>query len=319
VDEASQPPLADDLRRALRDHAGLDFSALAPADGGESGSAFRARGRSGQVSILKILPGTGPETAGHLRVLGETVSSLRERGYPAPRLLAAGEVPGYSFWVQELLPGAPLDGAAGEPDLPVVARLLPELIRLNDAQAGLGPDGARHQWPELIRRTLTTGGDGYCVHETLAANRATRHLLDAVRRAGDLYGADIPGDRPGPAGRESTARGDFVHYDFTPANLLSDGASVTGVIDINAPVIAGDRAFDLAVLLYYCYDHDGLRAALRRRLLQLAAPGVACAYLAHIVLRQVDWSLRFHSGEPATRRHLRLAELAVADIREVAG
>jgi Ser/Thr protein kinase RdoA (MazF antagonist) len=305
--EASQRPLADDLRRALRHHAGLDFTTLAPTDGGESGNVFRASGRSGAVSIVKVLPGTGPETAGSLRVLGETVSALRERGYPAPRLLATGEVPGYSFWVQELLHGAPLDRAGGAPDLAALARLLPELIRLNDAQAGLDPGSGRHRWPELIRRTLTTGADGYCVHETLAASPGTRHLLDAVRRTGDRHGADVP------------AGGDFVHYDFTPANILSDGSSITGVIDINAPVIAGDRAFDLAVPLFYCYDHDNLRAALWRRLLDLAAPGVACAYLAHIVLRQADWSLRFHPGEPTTRRHLRLAEMAVADIGEIAG
>jgi hypothetical protein len=36
--------------------------------------------------------------------------------------------------------------------------------------------------------------------------------------------------------------------------------------------------------------------------------------LAHLVLRQVDWSLRFHPDAPATRRHLRLARLVIADI-----
>jgi hypothetical protein len=38
------------------------------------------------------------------------------------------------------------------------------------------------------------------------------------------------------------------------------------------------------------------------------------AYLAHLVLRQVDWSLRFHPDTPATRRHLGLAWLVIADI-----
>jgi hypothetical protein len=40
----------------------------------------------------------------------------------------------------------------------------------------------------------------------------------------------------------------------------------------------------------------------------------AGAYLAHLVLRQVDWSLRFHPGTAAMRRHLRLARLVIADI-----
>jgi hypothetical protein len=33
-----------------------------------------------------------------------------------------------------------------------------------------------------------------------------------------------------------------------------------------------------------------------------------------MVLRQVDWSLRYHPAAPATRRHLRLARLITADI-----
>jgi hypothetical protein len=37
-------------------------------------------------------------------------------------------------------------------------------------------------------------------------------------------------------------------------------------------------------------------------------------YLAHMVLRQVDWSLRYHPDDAATRRHLRLARLVIADI-----
>ena len=86
------------------------------------------------------------------------------------------------------------------------------------------------------------------------------------------------------------------------------------MIDINPPVLAGDRAFDLATLLFYLYDHDGIRARLRARLLELTDPRAARAYLAHMVLRQVDWSLRHHPEAPATRRHLRLARLVAADI-----
>ncbi|HLN69001.1 MAG TPA: phosphotransferase [Streptosporangiaceae bacterium] len=124
------------------------------------------------------------------------------------------------------------------------------------------------------------------------------------------------GDRCGSA---VPAGGDFVHYDFTPANLLSDGARITGVIDVNPPVLAGDRAFDLATMLFYCYDHEGVRVRLRSRLLELASPAAARAYLAHMVLRQVDWSLRYHPAAAATRRHLRLARLVIADIAGIPG
>jgi len=137
---------------------------------------------------------------------------------------------------------------------------------------------------------------------TLAARPDTRDMLRVVREIGASCGPAIP---PGT---------DYMHYDFTPANLLADGAEITGVIDINAPVLAGDRAFDLATLLFYAYDHDGIRARLGARLLELAGPQAARGYLAHIVLRQVDWSVRHHPEAPFTRRHLRLASHIIADI-----
>jgi hypothetical protein len=204
------------------------------------------------------------------------------------------------FWVQQRLPGFGVDHGQQRPDRALLARLLPELLRLNDAQAGLGTGPRR--WPGLLTQTLTTGGDGYCLHSTLEARPDTRGLLPVLRRIGDRCGPAIPsGD-------------DFVHYDFTLANLLTDGATITGVIDINPPALAGDRAFDLATLLYYLYDHDDIRDLLRARLRELSGPGAARAYLAHMVLRQVDWSLRHHPAAPATQRHLHLARLVTADI-----
>src|SRR5205823_1462383 len=123
--------------------------------------------------------------------------------------------------------------------------------RLNNAQAGLGTGPPR--WRSLVTQTLTSGGDGYCVHSTLQASPEARDLLPVLRRIGEHHGPAIP---EGP---------DFVHYDFTPANLLSDGTAITGVIDINPPVLAGDRAFDLATLLFYCYDHEEIRNQLNGR------------------------------------------------------
>jgi hypothetical protein len=293
---ASRP---DELRRALYEQAGLDIATLRPASGGESGTVWWATDRAGSVTVVKVMPEAAPDVAERLRALPTLVARLRGRGYPAARILAVGRIPGLAFWVQEKLPGTALDPGPGHA---AVARLLPELIARNDAQAGLGtgPGG----WPSLLLGTLATGADGYCVHATLAARPDTRELLRVVRRIGDRCGPAVP------------AGDDFVHYDFTPANLLSDGTAITGVIDVNPPVLAGDRAFDLATLLFYCYDHDGVRERLRARLLELASPPAARAYLAHMVLRQVDWSLRYYPGAAATRRHLRLARLVIADIDE---
>jgi len=298
--------MAGELRRVLWEHANLDLVTLVPTGGGESSSTFWATDRAGTVSVLKIVRGAPPGMVGELRALDAVLGGLRDRGYPAPRFHAVGQVPGLVFWLQERLPGSALDRGRGEPSraAALLPGLLPEVFRLNDAQAGLGT--GEREWRRLLTQTLTTGGDGYCLHSTLQARPDTRDLLRVVRRIGDRYAAAIP------------AGDDFVHYDFTLANVLSDGAAITGVIDINPPILAGDRAFDLATLLFYLYDHDVLRGLLRDRLLDLTGPQAARAYLAHMVLRQVDWSLRHHPTAAATRHHLRLARLVTDDIGHTA-
>lgn len=99
-------------------------------------------------------------------------------------------------------------------------------------------------------------------------------------------------------------------------DLLRDGTTITGVIDIQPPVLAGDRAFDLATLLFYHYDCEQVRELLRARLLALAGPEAAFAYLAHMVLRQTDWSLRHYPAAATTRRHLNLARAVTTDITD---
>ena len=292
------------LLRVLRDEAGLGLATLAPAGAGESGAAFWVTDHAGTVGLLKIMPGPAEAALAQLRALEAMVNRLRDRGYPAARLTAFGRTAAFGFWIQQRLPGRPLDRSPGFPDLSRLATLLPELIRLNDLQAGLATGAA--DWPALLVRTLTEGGDGYCLHATLAARPDTRDLLQAVRDIGARCGPAIP---PGT---------DFMHYDFTPTNLLADAATITGVIDINAPVLPGDRAFDLATLLFYVYDHDGIRARLGARLLELAGYQAARAYLAHIVLRQVEWSVRHYPAAAATRRHLRLARQVITDIASTA-
>jgi aminoglycoside phosphotransferase (APT) family kinase protein len=298
------PPASRDgdrpgLAAAVREQAGLDVVTLTPA-GGQSGAAFWARERGGSTWMLKLVPGPVAEALDSLRDLEAVTGRLRERGYPAPRVRAIGQAGGSAFWITERLPGQGLSAAGEDPGHAAVSRLLPELFRLNDAQAGLGSGGPG--WRELITRTLVSGGDGYCLHSTLATRTDTRELLAALRRIGENCGPAVP---PGA---------DFTHFDFQFMNLLSDGRVITGVIDINPPPVSGDRAFDLATLAFYVYDHDELRRPILARLADLASWPAARAYLGHIVLRQVEWSVRHYPGAAATRHHLCLARLVLADL-----
>ena len=302
--DANPEPAA--LLDAVREQAGLDVVSLVPA-GGESGAAFWLNERDGISWLLK----TTPEPVSSLRALDDMTGRLRERGYPAPRLRAIGEAgrPGSSssrFWIQERRPGHTLAAAGGDPDGAALSRLLPELFRLNDAQAGLGvaADTGAGAWPRLLTTTLLAGGDGYCLHSTLAARPDTRELLTAVRRIGESCG---PALSPGI---------DFTHFDFNFMNLLWAGNAITGVVNLNPPPLIGDRAFDLATLGFYVYDDDDLRPRILGRLFDLAGRQAARAYLAHMVLRQVEWSVRHYPAAAATRQHLRLARLILADIGE---
>lgn len=288
MDQVERPG-AGELREALREQAGLDLAALVPADGGESASAFLATGRDGTVSVLKVSPGATGESVARMR---ELAARLRHRGYPAARVLASGQVAGLTFWLQERLPGKVIGQV---PDW-----LLPEVLRLNDAQAGLGAGTSR--LTGLLAATLTVGGDGFCVHATLETRPDTRALLRVVRQTAARHLAAVP------------EKGDFVHGDFTLANLLASGAGITGVIDINPPPLTGDRAFDLATLLFYLYDRDPIRERLHARVLEITGQRALDVYLAHMMLRQVDWSLRNHPGTPALAHHLHLARLVASDL-----
>src|SRR6516164_8205202 len=121
ADQRTELPPGE-LRRILREQAGLDLVTVTPVGGGESRNAFWITDRAGTVSVLKIMPDAPHEAAGHLRALGAVLARLRDRGYPAPRLHAVGHVPGLVYWVQQRLPGSPLDQGPGGPDGAALAR-----------------------------------------------------------------------------------------------------------------------------------------------------------------------------------------------------
>jgi thiamine kinase-like enzyme len=65
------------------------------------------------------------------------------------------------------------------------------------------------------------------------------------------------------------------------------------VIDWDGACI-GDAAFDLVTLLFFLYDDERLRALLWRVLLERLSVPALSVYVAHMILRQVDWSIRFY-------------------------
>jgi Ser/Thr protein kinase RdoA (MazF antagonist) len=164
--------------------------------------------------------------------------------------------------------------------LPTRARL----IELNELQAGRAVDSDR-SWPQHVVESVATGFSEYMVLATLANHsKESRELLDLCQRAVERYASTLTETR------------DIVHWDFTLDNVLVDDGHVSGVIDW-AGTRSGDRLFDMATLLDYARGEDRV---LERYLTERIGPEGISVYLAHLSIRQSDWSLPDET--PATPR-----------------
>ena len=222
--------------------------------------AWRAEDRDGNRYVVKATWSEDGVIATEL---------LHAEGYPVARYVLLR--PGLS--VQEELPGAPLAGWDSLRE-PIAARA----IALNEQLAGKRVPNAP-PWPDRIYSDVLHGHFYVDLAVLkLHSEELLRRCQAAVRRAeGQL-----------------TDPGDLVHWDYTTANILARGDEITGVVDWDG-VCNGDRLFDLVTLYYYTRTQS-LRDYVAERL----RPAVLAAYLAAMVVRQVAYSLKFHSPDVAS-------------------
>jgi Ser/Thr protein kinase RdoA (MazF antagonist) len=152
----------------------------------------------------------------------------------------------------------------------------------------------RAPWIEDMVTSVTEGRSGYCEHAALRAHDPELlHRLRAI--AARAANADTPTT-------------DAVHYDFSPLNILIDGDRVTGVVDWNGAT-SGDASFDLVTLAFYTHDAEAHTTLLDRARAR-TDPRALRLYAAHMALRQLDWSLRYHPDQLVWFIDLGLALLA---------
>lgn len=242
---------------------------------GESQQAFRIHDETG-LWALKRFDDAGQFEMARQRSVAIITSRLRSAGYPVAEYRHVGHIDGTTYTVQERLSGKPLTGAFGGEG---VAEILPQLLDLIDLQAGLGADLVS-TWPKLLIDTVLIGAQGWCEHETMRQHSpATSSLLDTLQ-------ALVEARRSSPC-RTS----DLVHGDFQFTNILGHGTQVSGIVDWSFAE-PGDRAFDIATLFFYTFGQPEARDLLWDRLVALAGLGPATIYLSHLILRQVEWSIR---------------------------
>lgn len=209
-----------------------------------------------------------------------------------PVYRSSGIIETYTYSIQEELPGVPLDA--------VTLEILPRLLELNALQIGRGAASAS-EWPLPITEPVLVGGDGYCLLDPMRAySTATANLLRSAQAYVQAYG-------DGPF-----MTGDIVHLDFNPANILVTDGTISGVVDWEG-CCAGDCVFDLATLLFYSYDNEAVRERLQRHILARTTPATLAVYLSHLIVRQVDWSIRHHDGVTIAR-YVCIAHDILADL-----
>lgn len=279
----------DMLVQRINEHGSTSFRLVGRYSHGEAG-AYALADAQGRRFVLKWTSGT--LRLGALQHAAAVTEQLRSISYPTPVYRNAGIVAGYTYSIQEELPGAPLDA--------ITLELLPGLLELNTLQIGRAA-ATTSEWPLPIIGPVLGGGDGFCLLESMRAySTATAKLLRSAQAYVRAYG-------DGPF-----ISGDIVHLDFNPANILVAGGKISGVVDWEG-CCAGDCVFDLATLLFYSYDIKAVRERLQRHILARTTPATLAVYLSHLIVRQVDWSIRHHDSATIAR-YVRIAHDILADL-----
>ena len=299
MDESS---ISADVLAAISELVGLEVWLLGATARGESRSTFRLGSGLGEL-LVKLTPEATGALEAQLRLV-RVVERLRHRGYPAPEHVGTGRADGTVFTVQRHLPGRTLEPGPGmPPDPAVLTAVLPSILDALELQRDAG-DLPDPPWPGWLLDTITVGGEGYCLHETMHRRADTEALLQRLVRIATRNSS-------GPA--RTT---DVVHFDLNPANILHQAGRLTGIVDWTLPFAGagqGDRGFDLATLLFYTYDLDATRADLWEATTAISGPEWTAVYLCHLVLRQVEWSARHRPGTPEESRFLDIAHHVLDD------
>lgn len=237
---------------------------------GEQG-AYGLVDAAGQAYVLKVSP--DPTAAERLNAVAAITDRLRTAGYPVPQYVVLGATGQTVYSVQTAL--------RGEPVRQVTIGQLPQLLALNALQAGLAADRPR-TWPEPVVTPTLEGGPGFCLLEPMRTHSPeTAALLERLQAI--------------VRGRAALAlpQGDVVHFDFTPLNMLAEGATISGVIDWDG-VCAGDRVFDLVTLLFSSHRDLDVADRLYATAREMVGPEPISLYLAHLAHRNVEWAIRHH-------------------------
>ena len=263
---------AEDAVRALSEEHGLQLKVVGKCPGGEVGAYF-VDADDGTRYVLKWTDNDDVEFFEHLV---PRLNAMRTDGYLLPRHQSPFRVDAGTLLLQERVDGEWSDE--------VDANLVDTVLRLNNLQSDRGRGG--DTWTNYVRSTLVEGAEGYCVHATLRDhNNSSRSLLEWIREVG----ATVP----------HLPESDVVHVDFHHRNMLRRDLRLIAVVDWEGARL-GDRAFDLVTFCFgftHAHAPAGLEDVVWERAVEIADSESLRAYVAHMALRRLDWTIRHHDDE----------------------
>lgn len=265
----------DEILDRVFDEHGLRYTVKGRAVHGESneGAWFAVDEADGRDVVLKAYPDEGAVL--RFEMLSRTLEELRERGYPVPVYGPVVVVPGVTLVVQSVL-----DGITGHTIGP---HLVQQVLELNELQVDVPAPVNPMSWGTFMVHSLVSGESGWAMHEPLRD-----HSSRARRLAGRIEGIghQTESHRFHPDG--------IVHLDLHTGNMLLDrDDSLSGVVDWDGACY-GDRRFDLVTFAHHLSStgNGRLAAPVWALLEAIVDPHVLRAYVAHMVLRLVDWQIR---------------------------
>lgn len=269
----------DVVARQLREAHGVELLHGRPAPDGESGGAWFTLLEGVPVVAKWVEPAAAPRFEWIAAVLDEA----RGRGVPVPKYRPPLVTEDYCVLIQEVVAGG-----LGSPNPQLVLDIGECVERMTGIAA---PHHLRGTWGATVVRSLTEGLEGWCVHEALAA--AGGAGAEIVRHARAV------GARSSESVFPTT---DLMHMDLHTKNVLQDASGrLSGIVDWES-ACAGDWRFDLA---YFAFCADvavpGVASEAWSKVEAATEPQVLEAYVAHMVLRMTDWSLRHHGPAQAQR------------------
>ena len=257
---------------------------------GKSG-AWSVESLDGECGILKVSKDSSCDrVAQTVRV----VEHLRAAGYPTPRPLHHGPIPGGGCcYLQERVPGHLLRSPG------VYAELnhheLELLLHVLDLHTGMAPEGVQ-DWTCQVETVALQHQGAWAV---VAQSRlpTVQRLLEACARRCAGLGA--------PAWRHD----DLVIGDFGPHNvLLTDHGRVAAVIDLEGAG-RGDRVIDMVGLLSMVAP--AVRPTVRREALHVAPPAAWTACGVYWIVQRLYQGLTAHDGNLESAAQQMLAQVDV--------